>query len=666
MSQSSGCEPSVAPPPVPVSGWRRNSDLIAAAVYLAVSFALDLAAVRRGYDSFHENYFLVSSLRIIEGQRPFVDFFPWYGPLYHYLTALAVRLLGGDLLAVKLYFHLINPLAATIMLVLALRWLGLDWPGRLFAMMANVAWGLDRLMYCGSIRSLLALFLLAAALRGVRSGRARYFRPAVGPAALALFFFSPDAAVNFGAAAVLLAVLDVTAVGPSERRNAVWEYAGGAGASAVIFVVLRLASPLTRNYLDFCSYISSNLAWAYGQPLPGLEVLAGSPSRLLFYAPPLAAAAALGWAGYAVIRHQARWPAWLPVAVMAGVSWQSTILIADPGHLKFALPATTVLLALAFNHWGRAVKIALSALVLLTITLFNPEVFRGKLTDIDTRILGRIFARTPWEHTVPFSGIYLDRDEGEDMEVVRNLIRSRPGRAFMFPLHSFEAYRAGQPFTFPFDELSWNNQPGRREQVMAILERTKPDFLILDLFHVQEGHTHGDSDWLYDYIAENYRLRDSLHSTLIYERSATPINLWSVRELSPNLTLTAQNQYLAALSLPPAPAGGFIDVSATLDYSCSLLRRWSMPIVIVVDPPPATPSSPFIGRNRVSSDPHGGEFRLFVPPNTSRLSFQIFFLGPFNPEAATVAINKIQLRLFTPPMSPTNHPLLLISPDRSH
>jgi len=133
----------------------RNWDLRLVALYSVALMAVTVPELKWGYDLGHDPGLLMSSVRIWAGQVPYRNFYPWYGPLYHYLLAFFVGIAGNTLYGLKAYIDVVNPLLCMLILVLILRFSGMSLSGRIFTMIAVPLFGLERIYYCGSLRSFL-------------------------------------------------------------------------------------------------------------------------------------------------------------------------------------------------------------------------------------------------------------------------------------------------------------------------------------------------------------------------------------------------------------------------------------------------------------------------------------------------------------------------------
>ena len=148
--------------------WLPYADWSIGLLYLAALWSIALPDIRIGYDPYHHFSLLMSSLRILDGQVPYRDFYPWYGPLFHYFMAFWVWLLGGDLAATKLFIGIVSTSLSMAMLIATLRLFRLAPWGRFFVALASGWWVFDTYFQIGATRTFLGLCLVGLWVAGLR------------------------------------------------------------------------------------------------------------------------------------------------------------------------------------------------------------------------------------------------------------------------------------------------------------------------------------------------------------------------------------------------------------------------------------------------------------------------------------------------------------------
>ena len=110
------------------------------------------------------------------------------------------------------------------------------------------------------------------------------------------------------------------------------------------------------------------------------------------------------------------------------------------------------------------------------------------------------------------------------------------------------------------------------------------------------------------------------------------------------MSIDGEGRCLIEVEIPPRPEPGFIDGWAQFEFGSELLRRYSLPIVMLDTPGPA----PVIGKDgvgeRVRTTPEGGSFRVFFPPHSNRIKLQIFFPGPLNPRPRQLKLPRLTVK----------------------
>ena len=630
-------------PPEPQSNflarWLPHADWSAALLYLAIFGILDLPSIRISYEWMHHTNLLMSSLRILQGQVPFLDFYPWYGPLFHYLVAFWVWLLGGNLLAVKLFVKVISPLLSLAMLVATLRLFRLEAGGRLFAVTANVWWIYECYFHTGATRTFLGLFLIGLWMAGIRNPRRVSGRLLVFPSTLLAFFYSPEIGLYLLPVVLIIVFFDLLQLPSPWRKNSFLAYGAGALLTIGLFSAAYLNLSWVNNYLHFFLYTSSNMIWAYSLPFPELSEFFNHPRNLLYFLPWLVMMTALAWIFMTVRRGQiSQVPIWMPACVVYGVMlWTTTYLRTDKGHLLFALPPITILMGKLFSRPspGGAIKIALLALILWGFPFFldnppNLNYWKNILLPRQTKKL------KDWRQ---FSGVLELPEETKMVKALEAFIQALPQDRILFPLRSFEAYHLGQPLLLPFDDLFWANYPEQQKKLLALVQNLNPAYLCLDASHWYNAYTHEDSDALFDFIATHYRFVQLLSSAIVYERLPAPrVLAQKIQSLPGPILLSNQNSFQTEWQLPDGFSGGYLEMNESFSYSSRLLQRFSLPLVkILLDHHPI--NRPITdGLSRIRNTAGGGTYRVYVPHDVKKVTLQILCPGILNlkPEAVTL------------------------------
>jgi hypothetical protein len=640
--------------------WLPHADWSTALLYLLVFWALDLPSILISYDHIHQTNLLMSSLRILQGQVPYLDFYPWYGPLFHYFAAGWVWLLGGNLLAVKLFIKVISPLLSLAMLIAALRMFRLEAQARFFAVAASIWWIFEGFFLLASTRTFLGIFLIGLWITIIRKQQHPWARILIFPSSLLAFLYSPEIGLYLQAVILTIVLFDLIGLPAPLRKTSFLAH----GAGALITVVLVAAGSLSfkwfGNYLHFFLYTSSNMIWAYSLPLPELGEFVSSPrqwlhflpgtdyslagskaassGKLLFFLPLPVLLIASGWILIAVRRGKSSSiPVWIPACVVYGVMlWTTTFLRMDGGHLLWALPPIMILLGKLFSRptpWA-GVKIGLLALLLWGWSFFfyaPPQTIYWKSLGQQVKI---------WFNWTKFSGVLESPAERQTFDNLQAFIQTHPQDQVLFPLHSYDAYRLGQPWLLPFDDLFWANFPERKEKLLNLMQRLNAAYVCLDanyLFYavyVQE-----DINPLLDFIATHYQPLQVFQSAILYQRLPEPrVLAQPIQSLPGPISLSNQNRFRTEWELPDGFSGGYIEINESFSYASHWFQRFSRPLVKVLlnDQPINRPIED--GSARIRNTSEGGIYRIYVPRHTSKVTFQILYPGILNlkPNAVTL------------------------------
>ena len=628
--------PSLSPE---VNQWLQRSDLLLAGLYLAIFFIFDLQTIRFGYDHLHQSTLLLSSLRIFDGQVPFRDFFPWYGPLYHYSTALIVRVLGGDMLAVKLFLRVFSPVVSMAMLLAAARWFRIDWRGRCFVVFLAAAWGLVLLFHCGSIRNIIGLFFLAGWAKGVGGGRSDLVRSLAFPAAGLLIIYSPDTGLYVLFSMAPLAVIDL--LRQRERRlRGLAAYAGGGLIAFGLISAIERGTVWGGNYFAFCSYTSENMMWALGQPLPELNDFLAKPGLLLYLLPVTAGGVALAATAISFLRGRLRQlPLVVPACGLFAVfSWNSTYIRTDMPHLLFALPPAAILLGLVFSartrwNWSRMVLLTLAALSVPAVYPFNYIAYTDRFSSY-----GKSFFN-------PTLGIYQTWGERMIESINRKFVETNPHKKIIFFPNPLEAYLAGLPIEGPCDDLIYTGMPIRQQLLLQWIKNKNPDLICIDTSEMIGVYTAEDLDKLFDFFSANYYLSAAVGQLRYFGRREQPVKISEPVKNFPAETLTAENSFHVEWKTAPSPEKRYLEFYTRFHYRPKFGRRFSLPQAYVFFDG-VKREDRHRGRNSMVTRPEGGWFRLFIPPNAGRIDLRIGFPGILNYRPDRVELTKIRLHRF--------------------
>jgi len=628
-------------------------------VYFLIILIGVVPGIRHGFDFVHQPALLMSCVRILDGQVPFRDFYPWYGPLFHYFLALWVWILGQDLLSIKIFLVVISPFVSMAMLVWTVRALGLAWPGRLFAVVSSAVIGMDRIYHCGSTRSLLGLFFIGLWSQGLRQTHPGRIRFLVFPSVLIMFFYSPEVGLYLLFTAAGFLAWDLWSGMPPGRSRAGRNYALGAGAALGVFALLFLGTDAVKNYLRFFSYTSSNMIWAYGRTKPSWDEILAYPRYFLYLLPGVTAVPPLFWMARKMLRGEtAQIPVWAPALIVYGVLlWTTTFVALSPDHLLFSLPPILVLLSWYFQgrtrwHWHQPLLIALIlyAAPLSHMSSLNFDYWAVRFTP-----------QTAWKASAAWGRLYVIPKYAETMDALQKFSREHPQETIVFPIHGFEAFRLGRPLLLPFDDLFWINEPNRQHEFLERFRQLHADYVAMDYDYVFQLYLHEDIDALFDYIAAHYQPLRTIGSTLIYQKMAEPRQLAArVQTLPGPYPLAARNQFSVEWETPAGFTSGYIELQEKFTYRWNWLQRFSVPIVeIYHDGQPCKRELLFLGPQRIRTTPAGGEVRFLVPEGTRRVKAIITFPGILNAHPEQVDFWNVQFYQFLfKPQLPYTHTFL--------
>jgi hypothetical protein len=633
-------------------------DYIIAGLYLIVLWAVlyPLPGLPHGYDRMHHAALYLQSYRVLWGQVPYRDFFPWYGPLFHYFLAGIVWVLGLDIFSIKIFLYVVSPVICVAIWLFTLRSFKLDWSGRAFAMAAGGAWGLDRIIHCGSIRNYLPLLFIALGVRGLPGRAATAVRALAYPSVLVAFFFSPDVGTYYLPAAMVFMGWDLLRA-EGGRLKAATPYAIGGAAALALLLLLAWRTTAVGNYLRFIHYTSGNMMWAYGLPMPGLRMIMENFPRnlqkVVYYLPiPVVLLAGL-WTARELWRRQAeRVPIWVPVMAAFGASMFVTAYMrTSPDHLVFALPPIMVLLAAMFqlpsrSHWH---QLLLAAIVIWCFPFFDETRTRTTEAHLYWKVRADPVINR-WTTTVPFGRVLIKPEEDKNIAAIKQFIADHPDGIMAFPLNGWEAYRVGQPLLLPSDDFYWKSNPMVRKLFFDAFYALKPKYISIEIQFLFFVYLHEDTDELMDYIQANYEVAKIIKSNIIYRRRPAPVTVASLVDTLPGpFVLDAGNGFTLSLDVPDGVQHGYVIFDERFEYRFGFLQRFSLPMLKTsVDGKRLTwLRLQGNGRDRIRNTAGGGQLRIFLPPKGRKLAVQVEFPGAFKTRPQRIEVSNVRFFNFT-------------------
>ena len=630
-----------------------NADLIALGLYFVVlwSVLFPIPGLWHGYDRLHHTALLMATVRIFDGQVPFRDFLPWYGPLYHYFQSFCALLTGGaTLLSVKFFLYIASPLVSMAMLLGSVRLFGLAGPGRLFTIIAAACWSVGHLFHCGSTRSILGLFFLAIWARSIGTRWAGLIRLAVFPMILFAFFYSLDIGIYLVPAALVLALFDLCALSPSLRKGALLRYLVGAACAGLLLALLTAGTAWGSAYLAHAAYVSSNQVWIFGLPFPGPAEIAADPRALFHYLPLALVLITAVWTAVIRSSRNTREPApiWIPaVTTYAALLWTSDYVRTSFDHLVYVLPPFMVLMGWLFQqrtrwHWHR---VLLCLLVASGITTFDSTRARTAGNHINREHFSRSWPAPQWA-----GGVHVMPATDRMVQQVRQFCDRHPDEHIIFPLHGFEAYRAGQPLLLAHDDNCWLSMPSRQARLANTLAQLDARYAVIDCNNVFFSAVAEDLHPLLDYILRHYRPIHSFGTSIVYEKresAADPVAVTGTVEGL--IAASAENGFTVEWPVPEGTGRGFVEMNCRFEYQPGLLRRFSVPEMKVrvngtlQDRLRAHGN----GMERLRTTPEGGSFRAFLPGNAGRVALTITFPGMLNARPERVEFTGVRFCSFS-------------------
>jgi hypothetical protein len=582
--------------------------------------------------------------------------------------ALWVWLLGGDLAAAKLFLNIVSASLSMAMLIATLRLFRLAPWGRFFVALASGWWVFDTYFQIGATRTFLGLWLVGLWLAGLRKTQGGWPRALLFPSILPVFLYSPEIGFDLLPVGLAVAGFDCLQLSAPRRKAALLAYGGGALLAFGLFAAGYLRFDWFRNYVRFFLYRSSNMVWAYGPPLPGARQFFSSPGEWfhfhpwppmtlwpppkpslgnwLYVLPYLVVAGATGRILVTAVRGKiSQIPIWIPACVLYGAMLlSSTFLTMDGPHLLFGLPPIMILLGQLFSRKSRygAVKLVLLGLFLWGWTFFlyaPPSIPCGQYLIQKRRI------QKQWDK---FSGVFETPEQKQMYDSLDAFIKAHPGDLFLFPLHSFDAYRLGQPLRLPVDDPTWLNLRERREQLLDLMRDLDAAYICLNMFFLNfDLYVNEDYEEMFDFIATHYQPVKVIGTTIIYERLSEPRVLARKILSDPRpIRLSRQEDFRAGWVLPDDWSGGYIEIRADFSYPSRFSQRFSRPLVDVRLNNNQLQLKTTQGSCRIRNTPGGGNYRIYVHGEVKKVSIQILFPGLVNLQPSSVTLKDVSLYQF--------------------
>lgn len=618
----------------------RNWDLRLVALYSVALMAVTVPELKWGYDLGHDPGLLMSSVRIWAGQVPYRNFYPWYGPLYHYLLAFFVGIAGNTLYGLKAYIDVVNPLLCMLILVLILRFSGMSLSGRIFTMIAVPLFGLERIYYCGSLRSFLPVLAVAVWNRAYFSRRPQYLS-LVFPCAFLLFFFSPETGVYLIPPAFFFVLLAVGSEKTRKSRLAIpaW-FCAGILACAVVFAALLGRAQWFPEYLYYVRFMTGNFRWAWGMSLPALWPVESDFAQFVYSPLAIYAMAGMIMIGSWLCRKERPerflWPA--TILIFGAMIWYSAAMRTSRTHLQFAFLPAVILAAMALPEKFRPVTVRLVAagLALSAFLVIGGLYFKS---DLEPGFHGADYKM--------FLGVRIAPDEWKVFEKAREFAKEHPNDVIAFPLSSFYYVVTGRRPDFKYDTPSWPIYPGYQRDFVRALSELNARYIIID---------ENDTSWLtpgealdpvMDYVDENYEEISVERPLRIYEKRSKAASIIRGLMKDPHAhVLNRGNSFTLDFMLRDQriSSAGFLDFKAEFIYKPEFLRQFSMPMIqFYSDGKRWEYTREQCGRQRINNSPGPQSFRAYFQYPAKRIKMIVTFPGALNfpPEKIVIKDMKV-------------------------
>jgi len=611
------------------------------AAYAAIICVLVIPGLRHDYDQLHHSMLLTPSIRIWAGQIPFRDFFPWYGPLYYYLLALFTGMMGNDLHAVKIYLDLINPVACMAILILALRKLELPAGSRLFVLAAAPVLGLERIYYCGSLRTFLPALIIALWHDAFKK-RSRISWGLVFPLAWLMLFFSPEIGILVLFCAFFFMVISLRLIDsrPERIQAAVWSGTGFLFC-LLISAGLFFSTVWLKNYFEFFSQVTGEFSWSYGVPRFLIRYFPRAFPVFFFYLPPVVYVPFLAMVTGAALLKKGRirgQSGLLIIALYGLLLWVSRLA---RGSFQFNYLPLIIMAGLAWGPPCRPIKYRKLIVQIIMVLLLIPG------------------AKNFQPITVPFFqgqgykilGVIVSPEKGKPIEELLEFSRNHGPDQIAFPAKSLPYTLIGRTPDLPFDDLYALTSRANRSRLFKALDTIRPRYLIFNEEDLYWDYPLEATDPLLDYIGQNYSRVGGNRPLCIFERQAQPEVLTRIiRQDTGTVRLTENNQFTMLLEPPAGTTVDYIELAVRFDYRFNFLRRMSIPVVECrLDGKRMKFFRPAVGSQRMDNTEGKNLYRLYLLDRADQIEFQITFPGAFNPEPVKVTVENIEWRQFINP-----------------
>jgi len=591
------------------------------------------------YDG-HDASFLLMSLRIWAGQIPFRDFYPWYGPLYHYLLALFSGLLGNDLYAVKFYIDIVSPLLSMVLLILALRNFGLPRSSRFFVLVVSIYLGLERIYYCGSLRSLLPVFLISW-LFPIFQKRQKIPYFFIFPGALLVFFFSPESGIY---AMLTSIIFIISALLFLRLRKESFPGAGyfmaGTAAGILMVTALYFRTGWLKNYLEFVSVLNSNLLWSQGAPLPDLS---RNPALLSIFSLPLIYMAGLSVIIFYQVRdqkpNQYSLLVWTLLVLGVFLSARTVIRFRDT-HMQFAFLPALIIASLIWVPPLKPIRPGKTAVQILLVLV---------LAITRLAIYPVIFPAYHGGDYKEFLGVRVSPDAGATFGKIKEYYR-KFGSVGKMALLQFAPLGVdnGKTPELPFDDLHYIFHPQYRQMLFDALSKGGYQYLLINEKDLPWDLPRENVESFFDYVDDHYAQIISDRPLHVYKLRKSPVNAikLAAKQIGP-IILDRSNNFTAAFSIPSVLSPQFADFTASFKYQYKFMSRLSMPVVwLKFDGNKWSYPRKDSGAQRVNplEGEHPYRAYLYYPANT--LTFQVSFPGLINFAPEQIIITEVRWSAF--------------------
>jgi hypothetical protein len=604
--------------------------------YAAILAMAVLPGLKWGFEG-HNAELLLTSIRIWTGQVPFRDFYPWYGPLYHYLLALFMRPLGNDLYASRLYLGFICPLLSMAVLILTLRNFGLPVASRLFALIASIYLELERIYYCGSLRPFLPVLLISW-LYSIYRKRQKVKFLFILPGALLIFLFTPESGIYAALTSVfLVAAITFAKLRGAEKFDGLFYYAAGAVAAILIFAGLYLGTTWFKNYLQFVSIADTNLFWSNGLSMPNWRL---DPELLLVFRLPFIYAAAL--AALAVFRLRrgrfSQYSIMVLTLTVLGIFMASRVLLRfHQTHFQFAYLPAIIIASLAYAPPNRPINPWKTVIQVLVI----PFLAISRWLTVGPFLSGDFNA----EHYKTFLGVRVAPGVAARFDNIQEHFNKLNAVAHVaIPLTGAEYPFLDRVPEFMIDDLHYMFDPHYQQLFLNDFGKRKYSFLIIIDDNISWDYTQDAVDFFFDYVDANYRQILETPPVRVYQMRERPVVISRVISEDRSLfKLDRSNNYSITLQIPDDDQLAYVELKVKFQYKYKFLSRLSMPIVqIYLDGKQWFYPRDECGRQRLNPLEGEHSFRAYLLFAGKTMNFQVTFPGMINIAPEQIIITDVK------------------------